>query len=56
MRGQHYFGDGVEAPVKLNSGNRLLSQSPIDSLSRRERETLQLVAEGKTNAIIAEFI
>jgi len=55
MRGQHYFGEGIEAPSRLKPGNNVLSQSPLDSLSRRERETLQLVAEGNSNTTIAEF-
>lgn len=50
MRGQHYFGDGIEAPDMINS-----HPSPLDSLSRRERETLQLVAEGRTSSAIAEL-
>lgn len=54
MRGQPYFGEGIEAPYTMHSGTDL-PQSPIDSLSRRERETLQLVAEGYTNATIAEL-
>lgn len=56
MRGQLYFGEGIEAPNKLKSGSHALPQSPLDSLSRRELETLQLVAEGKSNAAIAEIL
>jgi DNA-binding NarL/FixJ family response regulator len=55
MRGQHYFGEGIEAPLKLKSVHNVLTQSPLDSLSRRERETLQLVAEGNSNTTIAEL-
>lgn len=56
MRGQQYYGEGIEAPNKEKSGNHATSQSPLDSLSRRERETLQLVAEGKSNSAIAELL
>ncbi|MDD2270637.1 MAG: response regulator transcription factor [Desulfuromonadaceae bacterium] len=56
MRGRLYFGEGIEAPNKLKSGSHIPSQSPLDSLSRRERETLQLVAEGTSNAAIAEIL
>jgi DNA-binding NarL/FixJ family response regulator len=55
MRGHQYFGEGIEEPYMMHPGSSALPQSPLDSLSRRERETLQLVAEGKTNAIIAEL-
>lgn len=55
MRGQLYFSEGIEAPHKIHSDSLTLSLGPIDSLSRRERETLQLVAEGNTNAVIAEL-
>lgn len=56
MRGQQYYGEGIEAPNMLKSGHHALPQSPLDSLSRRERETLQLVAEGNSNAAIAEVL
>jgi DNA-binding NarL/FixJ family response regulator len=51
MKGSQYFCDGVEAPVRT-----CLSQSPIDSLSPREREVLQLVVEGKTSVEIGELL
>lgn len=50
MRGKKYFGEGIEEPPKMH----FVLQNPLDILSRRERETLQLVVEGKTNAFIAE--
>jgi DNA-binding NarL/FixJ family response regulator len=56
MRGLLYFGEGIEAPNKPKSGNHTPQKSPLDSLSRRERETLQLVAEGNSNAAIAELL
>lgn len=55
MKGHKYFGEGIELPTDMHSGSQALPQSPLDSLSRRERETLQLVAEGNTNATIAEL-
>ena len=50
MRGQKYFSEEIDEPI------RALPKSPFNSLSRRERETLQLVVEGKTNAAISEVL
>jgi DNA-binding NarL/FixJ family response regulator len=52
MRGRKYFGEGIEAPAKTCS----VPQSPIDSLSPREREVIHFVVEGKTSAEIAEIL
>src|SRR5450631_1815449 len=52
MRGRKYFGEGIEAPTKTYS----IPQSPIDSLSPREREVIHFVVEGKTSAEIAEIL
>jgi DNA-binding NarL/FixJ family response regulator len=57
MRGQHYFGAGVEAPPKVMHVNRRSNpSSPLESLSQREREVIQLVVEGKTSAEIADIL
>jgi len=57
MKGQYYFGAGVEAPPKvLRSNGRTHPASPIESLSQREREVLQLVVEGKTSVEVAEIL
>jgi DNA-binding NarL/FixJ family response regulator len=57
MQGRSYFGKGVEHPSK---GGRLAGRrqqkSPLDSLSTREKEVLQLVVEGKTSVEIAETL
>jgi len=57
MQGRHYFGKGVDSPADtdLLSGNDS-PQSPLERLSQREREVLQLVVEGKTSAEIAEAL
>ena len=52
MRGRQYFGEGVEPPTKTC----VSPKSPIDSLSPREFEVIQLVVEGKTSAEIAEIL
>ena len=56
MKGRHYFSEGIVAPQIKRSGSPTDSKSPLESLSRRERETLQLVVEGNTNATIAELL
>ena len=53
MRGQVYFGDGIIEPPQNQASRKGLSKSPFDSLSRREREIMQLVVEGNTNSMIA---
>ena len=57
VRGQHYFGSGVELPPGgLAAESGIAARSPLDTLSRREREILQLVAEGRSSAEIAALL
>lgn len=55
MRGRHYFGAGVANPFEKKMGIGAL-KSPLESLSPREREILQLVVEGKSSAEIARLL
>ena len=55
--GKNYFGTGVEVPQEyLLAGDDLPPKSPLDTLSRREREILQHVVEGKTSLEISRLI
>jgi len=57
MKGQRFFGRGVELPPDMRTCQIAeTTKSPIDSLSRREREVLQHVVEGRTSAEIAELL
>lgn len=57
MRGGSYFSEGVEPPPNMSqAGNKSRIPSPLESLSQREREVLQLVVEGNTSAEIAESL
>lgn len=55
MRGGRFIGNGVELPCD-GSGQELTieQRSPLESLSDRERQVLQLVVEGRTSADIAD--
>ena len=57
VRGQTYFGSGVELPSRLlDADGRGAARSPLDTLSPREREILQLVAEGRSSVEIAALL
>lgn len=57
MKGHFYFGAGVEDPMKFSGVSAgMPAKSPLDSLSHREREVLQMVVEGKTSMEIAEIL
>ena len=56
-KGQRFFGQGVELPLEgqLRAGDSF-AKSPLDSLSRREQEVMQLVVEGKTSVEIGQIL
>ena len=53
VRGGLYYGKGVESPSPPEQSK---AKSPLDRLSHREREVLQLVVEGKSSAEIAAIL
>ncbi|MDO9081036.1 MAG: response regulator transcription factor [Desulfuromonadales bacterium] len=57
MKGRRFFGQGVELPLagQQCTGDSF-AKSPLDSLSRREQEVMQLVVEGKTSAEIGQIL
>ncbi len=57
MAGDYFWGAGVQKPASDRDGKHAgRSKSPLESLSNREREVLQLVAEGRTSIEIAEML
>lgn len=53
MKGELYLGKGVDEPSPPGQSQL---KSPLESLSPREREVLQLVVEGKSGAEIANAL
>jgi len=58
--GKNFFSACLAGPAKRvleeGTGNESGSKSTDDGLTRREREVLQLLAEGKTNKKVAEIL
>ena len=55
MKGQHYFGKGVDNQITSHFKENINThKSPLNSLSQRELEVLQMVVEGKTSVEIAK--
>ena len=52
--GERYLTSKVSDTVIDGYVRKHLEKSPLESLSRREREVLQLVAEGMSSSVIAE--
>jgi DNA-binding NarL/FixJ family response regulator len=52
--GDLYLGPGISRKVLERIGD--VSGDPYDKLSTRERQVLQLIAEGKTNRMIGEML
>jgi len=57
--GKQYVSEAVSDIIRmdyLKVRNMMAGQSPLERLSTREREILQLIVEGKSNAKIAEIL
>ncbi|NVN98004.1 MAG: response regulator transcription factor [Geobacteraceae bacterium] len=56
-KGQFYFGPGIKAPPDFTLKKKQVNlKIPLEILSQREREVLQLVVEGKTSRQVAEIL
>ncbi|HVZ45623.1 MAG TPA: response regulator transcription factor [Ramlibacter sp.] len=54
--GRRYLGPGIAELVAEHLASRKTGDNPLQLLSRREREILQLVAEGHSSAEIGELL
>jgi DNA-binding NarL/FixJ family response regulator len=52
--GEQYLSRKISDTIPLNRARQSLEQSPLELLTVREREVLQLIVEGATSAAIAE--
>lgn len=54
--GRRYLSEKIGDPGRFAGGPAVGARSPLESLSEREREVLQLVVEGRSSAEIASAI
>ena len=54
--GRRYLSENIAATVIDDYIAERQRTSPLDSLSRRERQILQLIAEGKTSAEVGTML
>lgn len=54
--GRRYLGPGISEVVAEHLASRQPGDNPLELLSRREREILQLVAEGRSSAEIGALL
>ena len=54
--GKRYLSDQITGIVVEGYGREPLEKSPLSSLSRRERQILQLLAEGRSAPEIAKLL
>jgi DNA-binding NarL/FixJ family response regulator len=52
--GEQYISRKISDTMPLNRARQSLEQNPLELLTVREREVLQLIVEGATSAAIAE--
>jgi DNA-binding NarL/FixJ family response regulator len=56
MAGRAYLSQSVSGHVVSGIRERSLAESPLDSLTPRQREILQMIAEGKSTKVIASTL
>lgn len=56
MNGNTYFSSGIDVPKSAQTAAKKGNLSPLERLSTRERQVLQLIVEGNTSVKIAEIL